>query len=527
MSEWSISFFGDLANPEPISTELLVRFANMHFERASGILLHPTSLPGEYAIGDLGPQAYAFVDFLVKAKQTYWQILPLTPTGWGDSPYSSFSAFAGNTLLVSPQKLLDAGLLSEVPAVAGGSGSTNVDYGAAYELKTRILRDAFENLHNASDELRARFDSFVDTNASWLEDYALYRAIKASRDQKPWFEWEDRLKLRDESALHEASEELRESVSAEKFYQFVFFDQWSELRGYANSNGVKIVGDAPIFVALDSADVWRHREQFKLNPDGSPKVISGVPPDFFSNTGQLWGNPIYDWDAMREDGFAWWVARIRQSLKLVDIVRIDHFRGFAGAWEVPGGNPTAEHGEWVDAPGRELFTTLREALGELPFWVEDLGFMNSEVDALRDDFDLPGMRILQFAFGGDPRNQALPHNYIRNCVTYTGTHDNDTIVGWWQSLAPDSEAREFCLKYLGTDGSEINWDMIRSALSSIADSAVIPLQDLLGLDSTARMNLPASMDGNWQWRFHENDLTDELTNRLRELTETYGRARQE
>ena len=502
----------------------------MTFERASGILLHPTSLPGSHTIGDLGPNAYSFVDFLTRAQQTYWQILPLTPTGWGDSPYSSFSAFAGNTLLVSPQKLVESGLIGadRVPVSSEGADPSTVDYGAAYQLKTDVLWAAFENFRNDRSKIGSAFEAFVDDNAFWLDDYALYGAIKAARDHKPWFEWEEPLKLRDEKALAKAAGELRDFILAEKFYQFVFLDQWYALREYANSKGIRIVGDVPIFVALDSADVWRHQDQFKLNPDGSPTVVSGVPPDYFSATGQLWGNPIYDWDAMMSDGFRWWKGRVAQTLKLVDIIRIDHFKGFDAAWEVPGGDPTAEHGEWVRARGEELFSALVEEYSSpLPFWAEDLGFMTPEAYKLRDDFDLPGMRILQFGFDGNPRNGSLPHNYVENCVAYTGTHDNDTIVGWWDSLPEDSPAREFVLKYLDSDGQEIHWDMIRVALSSVAASAVIPLQDILGLDNGARMNLPASLDGNWKWRFNEGDLTDDLADRLAELAHIYGRVPQE
>ena len=551
----------------------------MKFPRASGILLHPTSLPGEHGIGDLGPQALKFVDFLAGAKQTYWQILPLGPTGWGDSPYSSFSAFAGNTLLISPEKLIEDRLLEDPsaaarsgkgdgasvqPAVAGGTekllddsirsepptvavglsrdfgeqvgylqtklqppvtagGTDRVDYGAVYESKNAILLSSFENFQKENSELRGAFETFLAENASWLDDYALYRAIKFSQDQKPWYEWDEALKLRDEGALNEAAGDLSDEILAQKFYQFIFFRQWLAVKEHANTKGVKIVGDVPIFVALDSADVWRHRDKFKLNEDGSPKVVSGVPPDYFSKTGQLWGNPIYDWDAMRADGFSWWTERVRYALKTVDILRIDHFRGFAGAWEVPGGNPTAEHGAWVDAPGRELFEALKNALGDLPFWVEDLGFMTPEVDALRDDLGLPGMRILQFAFGGDANDGALPHNYIRNCIVYTGTHDNDTVIGWWNAQPPDSRAREFCSKYLGSDGEDINWDMIRAAWASIADTAIAPLQDVLGLDNDSRMNLPASTSGNWQWRFREGDISDEMTEKLRAFTQVYGR----
>jgi len=495
----------------------------MQFPRASGILLHPTSLPGEFGIGDLGPNAYEFVDFLARTNQTYWQILPLGPTGWGDSPYSSFSAFAGNTLLISPEKLQEEGLfeIDKKPSFS----QDRVDYGAVYDWKARMLRAAFDNWRGRENE--DEFREFKEVNSSWLDDFALYRAIKMSHDQKPWFEWPDPLKLRDDGALSESASNLGEEILAEKFYQFLFFKQWSALKEYANSHGIKIVGDVPIFLALDSADVWRHQTQFKLNSDGSPLVVSGVPPDYFSKTGQLWGNPIYDWDAMGEDGFGWWKERIRFTLRMVDIVRIDHFRGFAGAWEVPGGNPTAEHGEWVDAPGHEFFGALKDEFGELPFWVEDLGFVTPEVERLRDDFGFPGMRILQFAFS-DAHNSALPHNYIRNCVAYTGTHDNDTAVGWWKAQVNDkgeaSEARQFAEKYLDSDGAEINWDMIRAIWSSIADSGVVPLQDLLGLDNSAIMNRPATTSGNWQWRYKNGDLTDEIAGKLTELTELYGRA---
>jgi 4-alpha-glucanotransferase len=493
----------------------------MKFPRGSGLLLHPTSLPGDHGIGDLGSNAFKFVDFLVQAKQAYWQVLPLGPTGWGDSPYASYSAFAGNTLLISPEKLVEDGFLSEVPS--GVSTATDrVDYGAVYESKNRMLRTASKQWNGAAS---VEFEAFNTENRSWLEDYSLYRAIKASQGQKPWFEWEVGLKFRNEGSLRDARENLSEEILAEKFYQFLFFKQWTALKEYANERGLKIVGDVPIFVALDSADVWRYREQFKLDDDGSPKVVSGVPPDYFSKTGQLWGNPIYDWDAMRANGFSWWTERLRFALKSVDILRIDHFLGFGAAWEVPGGDPTAEHGEWVPAPGRELFSALEKALGRVPFWVEDLGFMTPEAESLRDDFGFPGMRILQFAFGGDANNEGLPHNYIRNCIVYTGTHDNDTVNGWWNAQPADSHTREFCEKYLGTDGSDIHWDMIRAAWASVADTAIAQLQDVLGLDNEARMNLPASTSGNWQWRFKDGDLTDELCGRLKELTEIYGRTR--
>lgn len=508
----------------------------MTHARASGVLLHPTSLPGKYGIGDLGPEAFKFIDFLVGSGQTYWQVLPLGPTGYGDSPYQCFSAFAGNPLLVSPELLVEDGFIgAEHLEDKPDFPSQKVDYGVVYEWKNRILPLAFEGLHYiTSVDLRGKFETFVQENDWWLEDYALYRAIKASQSQRAWYEWDEPIRLRDETALAAIADRLFSEVLAEKFYQFLFFRQWHAIKHYANRSGVRIVGDVPIFVALDSADVWCNQHLFKLNPDGSPTVVAGVPPDYFSQTGQLWGNPIYDWDAMREDGFQWWIERIRATLKTVDAVRIDHFRGFAAAWEVPGGDATAENGRWVDVPGKELFTTLRNALGEMPFWAEDLGVITPDVEELRDGFGFPGMRILQFAFGGDAKNHDLPHNYINNCVAYTGTHDNDTTVGWWHSQAGAGSTRDaseisrehdFCVKYLATDGNEIHWEFVRAVWASVADTAIAPLQDLLGLGTEGRMNLPASTSGNWHWRFHEGAIKDEIAARLKELTDVYGRTR--
>ncbi len=517
----------------------------MKFPRASGILLHPTSLPGYYGIGDLGAKAFEFVDFLAEARQAYWQILPLGPTGYGDSPYQCFSAFAGNTLLISPEKLVEDGLLTpesvadlfdsngrlKPPATAGGSN--RVDYGGVYEWKNRILPEAYKKFHQTTSvDLRGRFEAFNQENEWWLEVYAAYKAIKTAYDQNAWYKWPDALKLRIPQALKAEADRLYEEIQAEKFYQFLFFSQWSALKDYANKNGVKIIGDVPIFVALDSADVWCNQDKFKLNDDGSPKVLAGVPPDYFSKTGQLWGNPIYDWDAMRADGFRWWIARVAFTLKTVDVVRFDHFRGFAAVWEVPGEDNTAENGRWVEAPGQELFTALKRALGELSLFAEDLGVITPDVEELRDGFGFPGMRILQFAFGGDANNHDLPHNYIKNCAAYTGTHDNDTTVGWWHSQAGAGSTRDeaaishehdFCLKYLCTEGREIHWDFIRAVWASVADTAITPVQDLIGIGTEGRMNLPASESGNWFWRYTDGTLTDEIVERLRELTETYGR----
>lgn len=507
----------------------------MKFSRASGILLHPTSLPGAFGIGDLGSEAYKFVDFLEAARQTYWQILPLGPTGYGDSPYQCFSAFAGNTHLISPEKLVEEHLLTEEEISRKPDFSEDkVDFGKVYEWRNEILPKAYERFRAAANvDLRGEFETFVRQNASWLNDYALYRAAKASQNQKAWYEWDSLLRIRDENALNNAKENLRVQIEAQKFYQFLFFKQWAELKKYAGDKGIKIVGDVPIFIALDSADVWCNQEKFKLNKDGTPKVVAGVPPDYYSKTGQRWGNPIYDWNRMREDNFGWWISRVRNALQTVDIVRVDHFRGFAAAWEVPGGDKTAENGQWVSVPGKELFEALKNALGELPFWAEDLGVITPDVEELRDYFDFPGMRILQFAFGGDTKNHDLPHNYIKNSVAYTGTHDNDTTVGWFNSQSgkgstrDDSQIgkeREFCLKYLNSDGEEINWDFIRAVWASVADTAITPMQDVLGLGNRARMNLPASDSGNWSWRFKNGDLTKEIAERLRELTKIYGRS---
>jgi 4-alpha-glucanotransferase len=497
-------------------------------------LLHPTSLPGEFGIGDLGQEAVKFVDLLVRAGQSCWQILPLGPTGYGDSPYQSFSAFAGNTLLVSPELLIEDGLIDEAglgakPIFPAGK----VDFGAVTTWKNKLLSEAHDGFqHVTSVDLRGKFESFCQENEDWLNDYALYQAIKLTQSQKPWYEWPDKFKLRDEKTIRVAREQLFDRLCAEKFYQFLFFRQWNTVKQHANENGIKIIGDIPIFVALDSADVWCNQDKFKLNPDGTAKVVAGVPPDYFSKTGQLWGNPIYDWDAMRRDAFQWWVDRFRATFKMVDIARVDHFRGFEAAWEVPGEDTTAENGRWVNVPGKELFTTLKRELVDLPVIAEDLGVITPDVENLRDGFEFPGMRILQFAFGGDAKNHDLPHNYVQNCVAYTGTHDNDTTVGWWLSQAGAGSTRDekaisqehdFCRKYLDTNGTEINWGFIRTVWASVADTAIAPVQDLLGIGTEGRMNLPASTSGNWSWRLNKEAITDEIVERLLALTEIFGR----
>lgn len=495
----------------------------MAFARGSGILLHPASLPGEFGIGDLGPQAFRFVDFLTDAGQTCWQILPLGPTGYGDSPYQSFSAFAGNTLLISPEQLVDDHFLSTDDIADRATFSDkNIDFGSVYEWKSKILERAYNKFrNNHNEDVRKAFNTFCKENAFWLDDYALYRSLKKELGHQPWYKWPEGIKVRHESELNSIRQQLNERTEAEKFWQFLFFRQWFGVKQYANDNGIILIGDIPIFVALDSSDVWCNQDKFKLNADGTAKVVAGVPPDFFSKTGQLWGNPIYDWEAMRRDNFGWWSARVAWALKLTDRVRLDHFIGFMHNWEVPGDAETAENGKWINVPGRDLFAALQKNLGELPVIAEDLGAMTPEIAKLRDDLGFPGMRILENAFGGDAKNQDLPHNYIQNCVAYIGTHDNDTAVGWYRS-APKN-VRRHCRKYLHSNGREIHWDMVRAILQSVADTTIFQMQDLLGLDSDARMNTPATSSGNWQWRLDGNALTGELSSKLRELTELYGR----
>jgi 4-alpha-glucanotransferase len=507
----------------------------MDLPRASGILLHPTSLPGPHGIGDFGPEAYRFANFLQSAGQTLWQMLPLGPTGYGDSPYACYSAFAGNTLLISPDQLVVAGFLSEDDLEPRSDlDVTRVDFAAAHNYKDKLFATAFANFKtNGTPEQQTAFKSFCEQASSWLDDYALFRALKDDHNGAAWTAWPGDLVKREPAAISAAVERLKDEIEAHKFSQFLFFSQWAALKDYCHQRDIKLVGDIPIFVAHDSADVWKNPEQFKLEQDGTPTVVAGVPPDYFSATGQLWGNPIYDWEQMRADGFRWWSERVKATLQTFDIARIDHFRGFAACWEIPGGDKTAERGRWVEAPGRELFKTIRQELGEVPIIAEDLGVITPDVEALRDDAGFPGMRVLQFGFSSDTKNIDLPHNYHRNLVVYTGTHDNDTAVGWFKSMAGEGSTRnakqiererDFCLRYLNTDGKEIHWDFIRAVLASVANTAIIPLQDVLALGSEARMNLPNSTEGNWSWRLRTGALTDEHATRIRALTELYGRS---
>lgn len=500
----------------------------MDFPRAAGVLVHPTSFPSRYGIGDLGSSAYHLIDFLVSGRQSLWQILPLGPTSYGDSPYQSFSAFAGNPLLISPDKLVEEGYLpseeiAEVPAFP----VDKVDYGWVIDYKGKLLRRAYEQFQQyGHDDQRGAFEFFKAEQAYWLDDFALFMALKIyhiDQDGGVWNTWPYDIAYRKPEAIAWWSAHLADDVHFHKFLQYLFFKQWLELKRYANERGIQVVGDIPIFVAFDSADVWANPELFFLHEDGSPMVVAGVPPDYFSETGQRWGNPLYHWYEMSLDNYAWWTARLNMSLTQADIVRIDHFRGFDAYWEIPASEPTAVIGKWIKGPGQAFFEAMEANLGELPLIAEDLGLITPEVIALRDRFHFPGMKILQFAFGGERNSQFLPHTFDKNCVVYTGTHDNDTVVGWFED-ASGSE-RGHVLSYMNVDNSDnIAWDMIRLAFSSVANSAVAMLQDLMELGTEARMNFPGKPSGNWQWRYRPEMLTEDTAQALRELTELYGRA---
>jgi 4-alpha-glucanotransferase len=507
----------------------------MRFPRSSGILLHPTSLAGAFGIGDLGAEARRFVQFLADARQTLWQVLPLGPTGFGDSPYQCFSALAGNPLLISPQRLTERGWLDpSALAHAPEFPASPVDFERVIPWKTALLESAARGfLGSASPAEQARFQSFCDLNLDWLDDFALFMALKKRHGYTVWSQWEPAIRWREPAALASWKETLAEPIAIQKFLQFAFFTQWQDLRNYARAHRVRLMGDLPIYVAHDSADVWVNPQYFELDSEGNPTVVAGVPPDYFSATGQLWGNPIYRWPALAQDGYRWWLRRFRAAFDLIDLIRLDHFRGFEAYWEVPAGEPTAVHGRWVKGPGAELFRTAREALGELPLIAENLGVITPEVEAIRHEFGFPGMTILQFAFGNDPQAPTFrPHNYPHEVVAYTGTHDCDTTVGWWTSQGRGESTRsaedirrerEFARAYLNFDGSDVHWVFIRTLLASVADSVLIPLQDVLGLGSDARMNQPATIGGNWRWRCQPEMLTPELAKRLAELTQIYER----
>ena len=495
----------------------------MSFKRASGILLHPTSLPGPDGIGDFGPEAFRWVHFLQESECHLWQILPLGPTGYGDSPYQCFSAFAGNPLLVSPALLLEEGMLtlqdlSDRPSFP----VDHVDFGKAITWKLTLLDRAFARFQKIKDkDLAGELQTFQQQEAYWLEDFALFMAIKQANGGGAWSGWPAPLRKRQSKALQQFAQENQTAIQRHIFRQFLFFRQWQSLKTFANQCNIQIVGDIPIFVAYDSADAWSHPELFHLDKEGLPKIVAGVPPDYFSPTGQLWGNPLYKWDKHEETGFAWWLERFKASLRMVDIIRLDHFRGFAGYWEVPYGNPTAEIGKWAPGPGKPFFTALKNALGTLPIIAEDLGEITPDVVEMREDFNLPGMRIFQFAFASDSDDPFLPHNYVHNCVAYTGTHDNDTALGYYLT-APEQE-KDFMRRYLARSGDDIAWDMIRAIWSSVAVLSIAPMQDFLRLGSQARMNFPGKPSGNWGWRMPADALNPSLVNQIKNLNQLYSR----
>jgi len=495
--------------------------------RAAGILLHPTSLPGRWGIGDLGVGATAFLTWLAASGQAIWQVLPLGPTAEFNSPYGSPSAFAGNPLLIAPEELLEEGFL---PAAALKDGpelpADRVDFGAVVPFKEAVLRRSWQHFNrHAPPLLRDELEAFRNdpANAGWLPDWTLFCALKERHGGREWQRWDRELRLRRPEAIAGARAELDEEVRYHAYRQFLFFRQWDRVRAEAHRRGVAIMGDVPIYVALDSADVWANQRYFTLDDEGRPTAVAGVPPDYFSATGQRWGNPLYRWDRLAADGFGWWVERMRMAFRLTDIVRVDHFRGFAGYWEVPASEPTAIHGRWVSGPGQRLFAALRAALGDLRIVAEDLGVITPDVCELRDTLGYPGMKVMQFGFS-ELDSEHLPHRWRSDLVAYTGTHDNDTTAGWFRSAPPEEQRR--ALAYLGAEPATIPWEMLRALLTSVAGLAIAPLQDVFGLGTAARMNLPGRAGGNWEWRARREWFTPEVAARLRDLAALTGRLRQ-
>lgn len=490
-------------------------------KRSSGILMHITSLPSPYGIGTFGKEAYEFVDFLVKAGQKYWQILPLGSTSFGDSPYQSFSAFAGNPYFIDLDLLSKEGLLQKIDyeTLDFGHNPESVAYEKIFKNKMKVLKVAY---NNAKNKYLRDIEVFRENNKLWLEDYALYMTVKEKFQLKPWKFWDEDIKLRNEGALNTYKRELKEEIEYWVFLQYLFYKQYEELKAYANSKGIKIIGDIPIYVAEDSADTWANSNIFLLDENKTPTVVAGCPPDAFSETGQLWGNPIYDWKALEEEDYQWWTERIDASRKLYDVIRIDHFRGFESYWEIPYGEETAINGVWVKGPGIKLFNAIKKALGDVEIIAEDLGFLTEEVINFRIESGYPGMKVLQFAFDSREESDYLPHNYEKNCVVYTGTHDNYTVNGWFKNTnKPDVD---YAVRYLNLNEKEgYNWGFIRGALSSVGSLVIAQMQDYLGLEDEGRMNIPSTLGGNWQWRVKKEALTEELAEKINKITKLYGR----
>lgn len=513
-----------IGNVTDTDTETVaVERCEVHIMRTSGILLPVASLPSKYGIGAFSKEAYKFVDTLEKAGQSYWQILPLGPTGYGDSPYQSFSTFAGNPYFIDLEKLIKKGWITkdECKAYDFGDNTGYVDYEKIYNCRYEILRKAYERSQIADD---ADFQKFCKENKEWLDDYALYTEIKAANDGKSWSEWEDEYRLRDELALEKFAKENREGILFQKFMQYEFATQWGALKAYANEKGIEIIGDIPIYVAFDSADSWSHPELFQFDENGLPTGVAGCPPDAFSATGQLWGNPLYKWEYHKKTGYAWWMKRIRHCVELYDVIRIDHFRGFDEYYSIPYGNKTAVDGTWMPGPGMDLFRTIEEKLGKLNIIAEDLGFLTESVLQMLSDSGFPGMKVIQFAFDPNGGSAYLPHNYPENSVVYTGTHDNDTTRGWYHST--DKATRDFAKEYMNAqrlDEDDLAWDFIRLAMSSKANLCVTPMQDLLNLDGKARINVPSTLGGNWTWRMEKGQFDEETVKRLKRMTWLYER----
>lgn len=495
----------------------------MRFPRSCGSLVHPTSFPGKYGMGDFGFEARQFLDFLESTHQTIWQILPLTPTGYGNSPYASYSAFAGNPYLISPDLLVEKGLLTQNEAAAAELPSTaTADYDAAFELRTKLYKKACARFYKNGDaETEKLFHTFKEENSHWLDDYVLFRACSLHFNQQPWNTWDNDIAQRKPEALKKYREKFRSEIEYQLWLQFEFNEQWMSLKKYANDKGIRIIGDIPIFVDHNSSDVWANPQYFEVDHNGNRQLVAGVPPDYFSATGQLWGNPLYKWDELEKTGYSWWIDRFKQMFKNCDAIRVDHFRGFEAYWQVHASMKTAENGEWVKGPGAKLFKTILKECGELPIIAEDLGFVTKGVEELRDSFNFPGMNIIQFAFDSDSTNSFLPHNYRRNSVTYTGTHDNDTSIGWYRTTHETEKHR--ARTYTRSDGTGINWEFIRLGMLSVSDQFIVPLQDFMNLDSEHRMNIPGTSSNNWQWRYTKEMLDAVDADAIRHLIELSNR----